>query len=302
MQTNSSDFRKKPNYFMYLSIVLFIACALLTWKVISFKQQINVVTTERDSLSTEKDQLVTKLENLKKQYDQLSKDNAQLTDMFNQEKEHVEKLLAKVKNAQGSVTKYKNQIKSMEGRLKEYEQQIEDLKKQNKDLTAENFHIKTVLDSTSTENKTLATHNQQLTETVNKGSALTTYDINTDGIVVKAKGKEIPTKKSKKAEKLRVCFTIGENAITPAGSKTVYLRIADPSGTILATGSGEEYSFDFQGKKLQYSAKEQVTYNNKAQDLCIYWVKAKDFVPGTYTVDLFADGNVIGTSTFTLEK
>ncbi|MEI6124515.1 MAG: hypothetical protein WCQ95_12895 [Bacteroidota bacterium] len=302
METSMYEAKKKPNIFMYLSIVLLIACAFLTWKVISFTKQIDVVTAEKDSVSAEKDALVVKLETLKKQYDQLSKDNAQLTDMFNQEKEHVEKLLEKIRNSQGSVSKYKKQIASMEGRLKEYEVQLNELKNQNKDLRAENFHIKTVLDSTTTENKTLATHNEALTETVTKGSALTTYDINTDGIVVKAKGKEIPTKKAKKAEKIRVCFTIGENAIATAGAKTVYLRVADPSGTILTGGLGDELSFDYDGKKLQFSSKEQITYNNKAQDICIYWTKNKDFAPGSYTVDLFAEGNVIGTSTFVLEK
>lgn len=190
----------------------------------------------------------------------------------------------------------------MEGRLKEYEQQIEQLKNENKALTAENFHIKTVLDSTTTENKQLATTNTALTETVAKGSTLHSYDINVDGIIVKAKGKEVPTKKCKRVEKIKVCFTIGENAIATAGAKDIYLRISDPNGTILAKGEGDDYSFNFEGKKLQYSSKDQVTYNNKATDLCQYWIKTKDFIPGTYTVDIFAEGKAIGTSNFILEK
>jgi predicted nuclease with TOPRIM domain len=302
MENTPMEPKKKHNIFMYVSIVLFIVCIVLTWQVVSLKSQKGVLITEKDSLSAEKQELIGKLENLKKQYDQLSTDNKQLTDMFNAEKEHVEKLLAKIKNSQGSIAKYKKQLSLMEGRLKEYEQQIEELKNQNKALTAENFHIKTVLDSTTTENKELNTKNTELTETVSKGSALHTYDINSDGIIVKAKGKEVPTKKVKRVEKIRVCFTIGENSIATAGAKDIYLRIADPNGTILSQGEGDEYSFTFEGKKLQYSSKDQITYNNKAADLCLYWTKMKDFVPGTYTVDIFAEGKTIGTSTFTLEK
>ena len=190
----------------------------------------------------------------------------------------------------------------METRLKEYEQQIEELKKQNKDLIEENFHIKTILDSATIENKELNSENKELSETVSKGSALVTYDINIDGIVTRSTGKEIPTKKAKKAQKIRACFTIGENAIASAGNKTVYMRIADPAENILYVNESDEYSFEYQGKKLQYTAKEQITYNNKAVDLCIYWAKTKDFVPGTYVVDLFSDGNLIGTSQLTLEK
>jgi hypothetical protein len=302
METNVNESAKKTNVFMYISIVLFIACIILTWQVISLKNQRDVITTEKDSLTTEKAQLIGQLEKLKADYDKLSTDNKQLSDMFNAEKERVEKLLVKIKNSEGSVAKYKKQVTSMESRLKEYEQQIEQLKQQNKELTAENFHIKTVLDSTTTENKTLTAEKTELEETVAKGTVLHSYDINADGIIVKAKGKEVPTKKVKRVEKIRVCFTIGENSIAAAGQKEIYLRIADPNGTILSQSEGDEYSFEGEGKKLQYSAKEQITYNNKATDLCLYWTKTKDFVPGTYTVDIFAEGKAIGTSTFILEK
>jgi len=287
---------------MYLSILLLIACGILTWKVISFSKTVKQQSDTIVSVTEEKDQTIAKLENMKKEYEQLAKDNEQLSDMFNEEKAQVEKLLQKIKNSEGSVAKYKNQVASMETRLKEYEQQIEDLKNQNKELVAENFHIKTVLDSTSEENKQLSSENTSLTETVNKGAALTTYDINSDGIFIRNKVKEIPTQRTKKVEKIRVCFTIGENAIASAGSKNVYARIAEPNGDILIQGTGDEYSFDYDGKKLQYSAKEQIAYNNKPVDVCLYWNKSKELTPGTYTVDIFAENNVIGTTTFKLEK
>lgn len=297
-----TETKKKPNFFMYLSILLLLVCAILTWKVISFHK---TITTQNDTIvqvNEEKTQLISKLENLKKEYEQLSKDNEQLSTMFNEEKAHVEKLLEKIKKSEGSVAKYKNQVSSMETRLKEYEQQIEELKQQNKQLVKENFHIKTALDSTTTENTQLTSTNKELNETVSKGSTLTTYDINADGIFIRNKVKEIPTQRTKRVEKIRVCFTIGENAIATPGNKTVYLRVAEPNGNILMQGEGDEYSFEYNGKKLQYSGKEQVAYNNKPVDVCIYWNKNKELTPGTYTVDIFADNNAIGTSTFLLEK
>ncbi len=298
----TSETKKKPNLFLYLSIILLVVCAILTWQLISSHKTISLQNDTIVNVTAEKDQMISKLENLKKEYDQLSSDNEQLTTMFNEEKAHVEKLLQKIKNSEGSVAKYKNQVASMEGRLKEYEQQIEELKKQNKELVEVNFHIKTVLDSTTFENKELTSKNSELNETVNKGSALTTYDINADGIFIRNKVKEIPTQRTKRVEKIRVCFTIGENAIATAGNKTVYLRVADPNGNILSPGQGDEYSFEFGGKKLQYSAKEDIAYNNKPVDLCMYWNKTKEIIVGTYTVDIFAENNVIGTTTFILEK
>jgi FtsZ-binding cell division protein ZapB len=301
METTGTPVKKKPSLWLFVSIVLLIICAVLAWKMITYKSEITVLTVEKQGLTDEKAQMIANLEKLQKQYDQLSEENEGLTDMFEKEKEHVESLLTQIKSAQGSVAKYKGQVTALEGRLKEYEQQIEQLKSQNKELVAQNFDIKTSLDSTITENNSLNNENNNLTDKVNKGSVLSVYDMDASGIKISGK-KEIPTVKSKRAEKIRVSFTIGENAIATAGQKDVFLRIADPSGNILSKTTGDEFSFDFQNNKLQYSIKETINYQNKPIDLCLYWDKTSDFVNGTYTVDIFADGNAIGTSTFIFEK
>lgn len=292
----------KINWFMWLSFALLIVVAILTWRLVNVTKQVETITIEKQAVTDEKAQLITKLENLKKDYDKLSKDNTELSDMFNKEKERVANLLEKVKKSSGSIEVYKGKVAAMENRLKEYEQQIEQLKSQNKELVETNFHIKTQLDSATVENRELENQNTDLSDKVSKGSVLTTYDINAGGIISKSSGKELPTKKAKRADRLRVCFTIGENSLAPAGPKTVYLRIAEPNGNILSPGTGDDYAFDYQGKKLQYSVKETVSYANKAVDLCLYWKKVKDFTAGTYYVDIFVDGNAIGSSTFLFEK
>jgi predicted nuclease with TOPRIM domain len=257
---------------------------------------------EKEGLNTEKTQMITQLENLQKEYDKLSEENTGLNEMFEKEKAHVEDLLKKVRNSQGNVEKYKAQVAALESRLKEYEQQIEQLKNDNKELVAENFVIKTSLDSTVTVSQNLKSENTNLTEQVNKGSVLTVYDLSAGGIKITNSMKEVPTVKSKRADKIRVCFTLGENAIAAAGKRDVFVRIADPSGNIFCKGKGDDYSFTYQDKSLQYSVKQNVNYNNKATDLCLYWDKDKDFVPGNYIVDIFVDGNNIGTTNFAFEK
>lgn len=301
MENTTIEVKKRTNIWLFVSIALFIICAVLSWMLISYKSEIKVLTVEKQGLTDEKTQLISKLEKLQKEYTQLSEDNNGLTEMFEKEKEHVERLLNQIKSAEGSVAKYKGQVNALENRLKEYEQQIAELKSQNKDLIAQNFVIKTSLDSTVNENVKVVNQNTELTETVNKGSVLVAYDMDAGGIKISNK-KEIPTIKSKKAEKIRISFTIGENAIATAGQKDVYLRIADPSGNILSKGTGDEYSFEFQGNKIQYSIKESINYQKKALDLCVYWEKTADFSTGTYIVDVFADGNDIGTATFMFEK
>jgi uncharacterized phage infection (PIP) family protein YhgE len=293
--------KKRPSIWLFVSIVLIVVVGILSWKLVSFKSEITVLTEEKAGLTDEKANLISKLEKLEKEYDQLSQENEGLTEMFEKEKEHVQRLLEQIKKTEGSVSKYKNQVSQLELRLKEYEDQIVKLKDENKALVEDNFDIKTALDSTISENADLVAHNENLTEKVNKGSVLTAYDLIADGIKLTSK-KEIPTLKGKKAEKIRVSFTIGENAIATAGQKDVYVRIADPSGKILVKGEGDEYSFDFQGNKLQYSIKESINYQNKPLDMILYWDKTGEFPTGTYTVDIFVEGNDIGTCMFIFEK
>lgn len=301
MDNTTIEAKKKPNIWLFVSLALLIVCAILIWKVVTTTNQVTVLTEEKVVLSDEKAAMISKLEKLQKEYDQLGKDNAELSDMFEKEKAHVEKLLKQIRNTEGSVAKFKNQVSQLEGRLKEYEEQIAKLKEENKALVEENFDIKTALDSTITETEELTMEKIDLTTKVNKGAVLTAYDLDASGIKISNK-KEIPTYKSKRAEKVRVSFTLGENALTSAGQKDVYVRIADPSGKILSKGEGDDLSFEFQGNKLQYSIKQTVNYQNKAVDMIMYWDKMNDFAVGTYTVDIFVDGNDIATTQFMFEK
>ncbi len=301
MENASPETKKKPSLWLFVSIILIIVCAILAWKLVTTTKEVTVLTEEKTVLNDEKATMIAKLEKLQKEYDQLSEENNGLTEMFEKEKAHVEKLLNQIRNAEGSVAKYKNQVSQLEGRMKEYEEQIAKLKEENKALIEDNFEIKTSLDSTVNENENLTAVNVDLTTKVNQGAVLTAYDLDASGIKISNK-KEIPTFKSKRAEKVRVSFTLGENTLTTPGQKDVYIRIADPSGKILSKGDGDELSFEFQGNKLQYSIKENVTYQNKAVDMVMYWEKSAEFVPGTYTVDIFIDGNDIATTQFMFEK
>ncbi|HIE16042.1 MAG TPA: hypothetical protein EYP69_03855 [Bacteroidales bacterium] len=94
---------------------------------------------------------------------------------------------------------------------------------------------------------------------------------------------------------------MGENKVVPAGTKTVYLRIARPDGTII---SSSEYDlFDFNGNKIVYTDKRDIEYNNKDTDVCIYWTNKneEELIPGTYYADIFVGGKNIGTTTFKLK-
>ena len=58
--------------------------------------------------------------------------------------------------------------------------------------------------------------------------------------------------------------------------------------------------FKFEGLKIPYSAMREVEYEGMDLPVSIYWDNAGQsaLIPGQYTIDLFADGNNIGTTSF----
>ena len=122
------------------------------------------------------------------------------------------------------------------------------------------------------------------------------------GIHVTGSGRERKTDKIRRIDKIKVCFTLGDNKITPPGSKNIYVRIARPDKKILTISESDEYSFVYNGNKLQYSAMKVVDYQNKSLTVCVYWTPrvAQKLIPGTYHVDVFEGNFNIGQTSFKL--
>lgn len=68
-----------------------------------------------------------------------------------------------------------------------------------------------------------------------------------------------------------------------------------PDQLLLSKSPGD--LFQFEDLSIQYSAMREVNYEGNDLPVAIYWDnEGKPFMPGVYTIDLFADGNNIGTT------
>ena len=93
------------------------------------------------------------------------------------------------------------------------------------------------------------------------------------------------------------------NDLIQPGSKTFYIRIADPSKAIICKGTGDEYAFQSNGETLQFTEKVRVNYEGKETDVRAYYTKPadKEFKPGTYFIDIYEQGGkLIGQSSVDL--
>lgn len=285
--------------FIVFTIFLTIACVILGWQLIEYRNLAKKESTAKTEAITEKEGLLNKLKNLELEYDQLSNEYEGLDSVFTEEKSKITSLMDEIKNLSGSATNYQDKVAELETRLKDYLTKIDELKSKNEQLTSQNLKVKNTLDSALNINIELSSKNQTLSDKIKSEATVKAVDITAEGVRYNSNKIEVPTKSAKKAQRIKICFTISENTLALKGYKVLYIRIAEPDGTILCLS--EDDTFTFKGKKIVYSAKDDIYYTNQAMDLCVYWEKVKPFKSGVYYADLFCDDALLGTATLAFE-
>jgi hypothetical protein len=185
-----------------------------------------------------------------------------------------------------------------------YVRQMDSLYRVNTELTEENQAIRKDLKDLRQEKDKIEKDREQLSEKVEIAAVLKAVNMEATGLRTKTGGeKEVATDKVQRVDQVRVCFTIAENKIATPGTKDIYVRIARPDQEIMVKSRLDDFSFEYQGERLQYSIMQTIEYANAPVDLCLYWKKeysSQELQPGLYHVDIFCENAIIGHTTFTL--
>ena len=119
---------------------------------------------------------------------------------------------------------------------------------------------------------------------------------NISALPMNKRGKK--ARKVKDVKKIAISFTIVKNITAETGNKTIYVRIAKPDNDILSKGNT---TFAYEDREITYSIKKYIEYTGEEQSVTVYW-DVEEYLPaGTYTVYIFADGNMIGQNSFTMK-
>jgi len=228
-------------------------------------------------------------------YDTLKTTNDTLNAHLQQERGRIQRLLeVNASNAQ-LIRKYKAEITTMRDIMKSYIVQIDSLNTRNKALVAENIEIKQQITEVQQTNVELEKVKEELTSKVTIASVIQAKDV----IAVALNKKRKETDELNKLDKVRVCFTLRENPIAAAGNKIVYLRVVRPDQLVITPSP--DNLFEIKGEQLIFSANRAVDYANQDIEMCIFLDNTGDFIVGTYSVELYLDGEQIGQGTFILK-
>ncbi len=298
--TENKNYRKSSIFFMITSIVLavLLVCSLLRTRTAT--QEAKEVTTMQYTLQNELDSIMREYELTKDQYGELNTQLSQKDSAILAQAEEIQKLIAQ----QGDYNRVKKKLALLQSQGKEYVRLLDSLYTANEVLTVENKKFREENTKLSETNKQLNNTQDSLSRRIKTASLLKAYNVSLKGVNMKSGGKvEEVTNRCRRVEKFKVSFTLGENAITDAGSVNLYCRLSIPSGKVLSLGDGDAYSFTNEGKTLQYTIKSTIEYANKAQDVNMYWNlrEGDQAVPGSYTAQIFTDDEYIGEATVTLK-
>lgn len=277
---------------------LIIIVGALVYNIISTKRHLAEMTEqyeiEKEELEEEYSQLAIQYEGYK-----LNVNNDSLIDKLENERLKVQRLVEELKTTKATNARRINQLKkelsTVRAVLRSYVAQVDSLNRVNAQLVEENKEVHRKYKAASQTATELKKQKEQLTHKVTLASKLDAVAIN-----VEAQNKRNKkTTKISKAEKLKVTFTIAKNVTAEIGNKDIYVRILKPDNDALVKSRNDV--FRYENQDINYSMRKNIEYDGEEVAVTMYWNIEEYLTPGTYRVDIFADGNLIGKKSFTLE-
>lgn len=220
--------------------------------------------------------------------------NDSLIAQLTQEQLRTQQLLQELKDVKATdareITRLKRELATVREVLRSYIRQVDSLNQVNQQLVAENDRVRDELAQQSQANEGLRQQNQNLSEKVDIAAQL-----DATGITMTPLNKRnSKAKKMKDCKVIQVTFNIARNVTAANGNRTLYVRIQTPGGAVLSGGT-----FSYEGRQLEYSMKRVVEYAGEEMSVTANWQVGEYLEAGEYRVSIFADGNMIGTKTFT---
>ncbi len=287
-QTNNSNLK---------AIIVILAILLIGSLGYMYKMSSDAKSTQ-SVLVSEKSAVMNDLTALKANYDKAIAENTSMSDELIAERDKVIKLIAELDKSKGdvkSLAKYRDQYRALEKKMAGLMKEVAMLKQANADLTTERDSTVVALGRAQTFNDTLVIQNENLAKAVEKGSTVSVMNLRTQGIKERNSGKQIVTDKARRADKLKVCFSLAANTLAKSGSRNYYIQIIDSKNNVL----GEKKTETFGEMSLTYSFITTVPYENKSVDVCEL-IAGSDFEKGTYFVNIFDKGTLVSKTSFDL--
>ena len=299
MENNPQSEKKNKNTLWVVLLAVSVLLNIYQWRkqsntVTVYEQRVDTLVIERVNVEKELNETRGELNNYKGMNAQLDSLLADANAKVDAQDKRIKSLIKKEKNASELNSKLKVELGELRAMREEYLGKIDSLLVANQMLKAETEQLSTSVKSLT----------KNLESTVSTASVLAAEYFKITSYKKKGEGKYTTTALAKRTNKVEVCFDILDNKTAKAGEKNVYLRILTPDGKVMGdkgTGSAS-FKKGGSGEAVMYSSTSTINYSNAKQNVCLSYEEAERIYPkGNYNVEIYVDGNMSGTTTFTLK-
>ena len=298
-------------------VILGLLSAFLGYELSTQKKQNVAYAAELDELNAlmqgngmsdmMEDNLASSLTNLLDEYNSVSTDNQELNDSIAIQKEKVTLLLSELNKSEknrrytaSELRKLQKETETLRKVMKNYVYKVDSLNTLNKELQATIKVKDNEISTVSGQRDQLKQKSENLSKTVELGSKLQILNLKSEAIRVRNSGSFTETTRAKRADQIKSCFTIVDNKIAEAGTKTFFMRVVSPEGNVLTNTKSSSITIGSESKEMSIS--RSIDYQNSAVDLCIFYEKSMGSLPeGDYKVEIYTEGILVGTTTFALK-
>jgi len=292
---------KKSNVGVLYGVLglLVVVLAVAVYLLLDTRKNLNVVSADlaekTEYFRIERDSLEGELRGIYFQYDSLETDNLEIQIEMQQQQQKIDKLISIQADDAYKIKMYKREMETIRSVLRSYIVQIDSLNMQNQELMAANKQLRNTERRLTTEKEQLEKDKTQLEEIKDLATTLQASEINL--VMLNKRDKE--TSRIRTVVKVRIDFILRANKVTTPGEKNIYLRILRPDQVLL--GSPEMDMLEYNGEQIPASASRIITYENEDLPVSIFWTNDGEIVPGEHIVELYAEGKIIGASSFVLK-
>ncbi|MEG2365689.1 MAG: hypothetical protein RSB29_02920 [Alistipes sp.] len=290
--------RPEPDKTMrgYRVIIIILSVILVALSVLYYsihRQQ----TIDNELLQADRDSIQSDLGTLMDDYDNLRVSNDTITANLQFERQRADSLMTRMKKERNwnlsKIRDYQSQVKLLRSIAAGYVRQIDSLNTLNKKLITENISYRKEISTVQMRAEMAEEKAAELDNKVRVGAVIKARDIRLAALNAKSK----PVTRVRNAARLRTDFMLTSNELATPGNKALYVRITSPDGYVLTTDA--QPTFSFEGERLTYSASREVDYQNQDIAVGIYY-NSSGFTAGTYRVQVYCDGYLIGSNDITL--
>lgn len=283
-----------------LVVLILLLVGGVVYLALNLNEQQKANEEMKELAALDKMEMENEYEQFTRQYTEMMTqiNNDSIVAQLTQEQMRTQQLLEELRKVKSDnareITRLKKELATVRAVLRSYVLQIDSLNRLNENLTAENENLKAEKREANRQIEGLNQEKESLSEKVAIAAQLDAINI-----VMNLKNKRgRKAKYMKDAKSIDVSFTVTKNVTATNGVRTFYVRITSPTGETV----GKSGTFTYEDRSIDYSMRKDVEYSGEELNVITYLDINQFLGGGNYVVSIFADGNMIGTSTFTYSK